>query len=140
MSRALRFSFVVAACTLVSVLDIEASDHAQTAGEVSYRRYCASCHGIAGRGDGPVAAALDPRPTDLTKLESGEAELMKQIDGRRTIRAHGTAAMPVWGEVFEQSLIGEPHRRRTALQRVQALADYVRRLRSPEVSPRSTPR
>jgi hypothetical protein len=53
---------------------------------------------------------------------------MGQIDGRRTIRAHGTAAMPVWGEVFEQSLIGEPHKRRTALHMVQTLADYVQRL------------
>ena len=46
---------------------------------------------------------------------------MRQIDGSRTVRAHGSAAMPVWGEVFEQSLIDEPHHRRTALLHVQAL-------------------
>ena len=50
---------------------------------------------------------------------------MRQIDGRRTIRAHGTAGMPVWGEVFEQSLIREPHKRRTALLQVKVLAEYV---------------
>ncbi len=94
-----------------------------------YRRDCAPCHGERGRGDGPAAAALCPPPTDLAKLDTSPAELMKQIDGRRTIRAHGSAAMPVWGEVFEQSLIGEPHRRRTALLKVQTLADYVYRLR-----------
>ncbi len=27
---------------------------------------CAACHGIAGRGDGPVSATLTPRPRDLT--------------------------------------------------------------------------
>lgn len=26
---------------------------------------CASCHGAAGRGDGPVSATLDPRPRDF---------------------------------------------------------------------------
>jgi len=57
---------------------------------------------------------------------------MRQIDGSRTVRAHGSAAMPVWGEVFEQSLIDEPHHRRTALQHAQALADHVYRLRRTE--------
>jgi len=95
------------------------------AGELLYHRYCASCHGLRGHGDGPVAEALDPRPADLTRLQSKTPELMRQIDGRRTIRAHGTAAMPVWGEVFEQSLIREPHKRRTALLQVKGLAEYV---------------
>jgi mono/diheme cytochrome c family protein len=102
---------------------------APPAGELLYRRYCAVCHGMDGRGDGPAAAALCPRPTDLTRLESTVAELMRQIDGRRTIRAHGTAEMPVWGETFEQSLIDEPHKRRTTLHMVQTLAEYVRQLR-----------
>ena len=99
-------------------------------GEALYMRYCASCHGIDGRGDGTVASALRTPPPDLTRLTYGEGELIKQIDGRRTIRAHGTSAMPVWGEIFEQSLIEEPHRRRTTLQRLQTLADYVARLRT----------
>ena len=102
---------------------------APSAGELLYRRYCAACHGVDGRGDGPAATALCPRPPDLTRLESNVPDLMRQIDGRRTIPAHGTGAMPVWGETFEQSLIGEPHKRRTALHMVQTLAEYVRSLR-----------
>jgi copper resistance protein D len=31
-----------------------------------YRANCASCHGTAGRGDGPAGAGLTPRPADLT--------------------------------------------------------------------------
>ena len=31
-------------------------------GAAAYASYCASCHGARGDGDGPVAAALDPRP------------------------------------------------------------------------------
>jgi mono/diheme cytochrome c family protein len=103
-------------------------DPAPPPGESLYRRYCAACHGGSGRGDGPAAGGLCPPPPDLTRVRSGIPELMRQIDGRRTIRAHGSAAMPVWGEVFEQSLISEPHRRRTALHQLQTLADHVHRL------------
>ena len=107
-----------------------AEDSAVQSGEILYRRYCASCHGTNGRGDGPAAPALSPRPSDLTRLQTGVSDLMRDIDGRRTIRAHGTSEMPVWGEVFEQSLIGEPHRRRTALLQVKTLAEYVRDLQT----------
>ena len=96
--------------------------------EVLYRQLCASCHGLEGAGDGPTAGALSPSPTDLTRLRSGVPELMKVIDGRRTVRAHGTAAMPVWGEVFEQALIDHPRQRRLALLHVQSLAEYVQGL------------
>ncbi|MEN8167668.1 MAG: c-type cytochrome, partial [Pseudomonadota bacterium] len=28
---------------------------------------CGSCHGLTGRGDGPAAAALDPKPRSFTE-------------------------------------------------------------------------
>ena len=37
-------------------------------GRVAYRLYCASCHGSAAEGDGPVAQYLKARPSDLTRL------------------------------------------------------------------------
>ncbi len=38
------------------------------AGRALYRQNgCGSCHGAAGRGDGPISHTLDPRPTDLTQ-------------------------------------------------------------------------
>jgi mono/diheme cytochrome c family protein len=36
------------------------------AGRALYARYCATCHGESGRGDGPSAAGFATRPTDLT--------------------------------------------------------------------------
>lgn len=96
--------------------------------EALFLRYCASCHGIGGTGDGPVADALKLRPTDLTQSKLALAELMKVIDGRRTVRGHGTAAMPVWGRVFEQAREGDPRQVRQSLRDVQALAEYVRAL------------
>ena len=110
---------------------------AADAGATLYRRYCASCHGLRGGGDGPAAEALTPRPTDLTRLTADLRVLMEQIDGRRAIRAHGTSAMPVWGVVFEKSLLGEPHARRTALLQLHEIAAHVQALRSrtPSSSP-----
>ncbi len=98
--------------------------------EPAYRQYCASCHGMDGRGDGPAAAALVPPPADLTRSHLGLPELMKVIDGRRTVRAHGSAAMPVWGEIFEAQSDRDDRRARQALREVQALAEYVLSLRS----------
>ena len=34
-------------------------------GEALYVRHCEACHGVDGRGDGPEAARLEPRPADL---------------------------------------------------------------------------
>jgi mono/diheme cytochrome c family protein len=75
-------------------------------GELLYRIHCASCHGPQGKGDGPVAAALTLRPSDLTTatLRAGgvfpEAELSAIIDGRTVVSAHGARDMPVWGLSF----------------------------------------
>lgn len=35
------------------------------AGQVVYERYCQTCHGVNGRGDGPGAEGLEPPPADL---------------------------------------------------------------------------
>ena len=95
-----------------------------------YVRHCASCHGIAGRGDGPAAESLTPRPTDLTRSSAGLAELMRVIDGRRIVRAHGSSDMPVWGDVFVGAIEEDDRRHRNALRNVQALAEYVLHLRA----------
>ena len=65
------------------------------------RRYCESCHGPAGKGDGPVAASLQRPPADLTTLAQraggrfDESVVMAVIDGRRAVAARGPREMPV---------------------------------------------
>ncbi len=39
-------------------------------GAVAYKTYCVTCHGAAGRGDGPAAVALNPKPKDLSNAEA----------------------------------------------------------------------
>lgn len=55
-------------------------------GRALFMENCASCHGSAGRGDGPLAAGLPRPPADLTRLRAeGEAfptvHVMSYIDG-----------------------------------------------------------
>jgi mono/diheme cytochrome c family protein len=76
-------------------------------GRDSFDRYCATCHGVSGKGDGPVGASLKARPADLTTLarRSGgafpRAEVLAFIDGTgRQIPAHGPTEMPLWGGIF----------------------------------------
>lgn len=38
----------------------------QDSGAAIYKSKCAICHGRGGKGDGPVAVSLRPRPADLT--------------------------------------------------------------------------
>ena len=47
---------------------------AATAGGALYAERCASCHGATGAGDGPAAAALDPKPADLATVASDQAD------------------------------------------------------------------
>ena len=41
-------------------------------GAALYRAHCATCHGAAGRGDGPGGAGLPRRPADLTAPHTAE--------------------------------------------------------------------
>ena len=73
-----------------------------------YRGYCASCHGTEGKGDGPVAPALNSKIPDLTTIAQRNGGVFpvtrvnKIISGDQIISAHGTREMPVWGPIFHQ--------------------------------------
>lgn len=102
-------------------------------GEVVFQTHCASCHGIGGRGDGPVAESLRvpvPNLRLLNQRYGGEFPadtVASYIDGRDFPDAHGERAMPVWGTVFAataQIVEGAA----TPEQRVDGLVDYLRTL------------
>jgi mono/diheme cytochrome c family protein len=77
-------------------------------GREMYRTYCAACHGVTGKGDGPAAAALKAPPPDLTTLARRNGgrfpavRVYQSIEGSAMIAAHGSSEMPVWGTVFRQ--------------------------------------
>ena len=101
------------------------------AGRDYYLRYCASCHGFEGKGDGPVSSALSVKPSDLTAIvrrRHGEFpmdELGAFIDGRNTIAAHGSRDMPVWGERFGGDFRGDPARDQVIRGEILMLLVYL---------------
>lgn len=59
---------------------------------------CVSCHGASGKGDGPAAAALNPKPADWTSAKvQGEPEgsLFWKI-------SNGRGPMPPWKHLSEK--------------------------------------
>jgi mono/diheme cytochrome c family protein len=92
---------------VVPSLSLAQEDEIIGGGKVKYQKYCASCHGPAGKGNGDMAALLVFKPADLTQLSkknNGEFpfwRIYRAIDGREVIRGHGTREMPLWGFVFQ---------------------------------------
>ena len=88
---------------------IPAEDLSGYDGPQLYKRFCASCHGPDGAGDGPVSASLRNRPPDLAGIaarrrgEFPEDRLRQIIDGRSGMAAHGARDMPVWGSDLQQA-------------------------------------
>jgi mono/diheme cytochrome c family protein len=77
-------------------------------GEKMFMKYCASCHGVTGKGEGSVAKSLKGVPPDLTLLQAPGEEfpfyrVQTAVDGEKAIEPHGTREMPVWGEVFKKT-------------------------------------
>ncbi|HEX7295308.1 MAG TPA: c-type cytochrome [Pyrinomonadaceae bacterium] len=100
-------------------------------GKEMYLKYCASCHGITGKGDGPVSRDLKVKVPDLTVLKHSNHgmyptdRVLSSIDGSRSVRAHGDRNMPVWGEVFRKEHEKEKYTELTALLKAKLIAEYV---------------
>lgn len=79
-----------------------------SAGGNLYRTYCVVCHGDGGRGDGPGAASLDPRPANLAQGEriAGLAPFQVFNTVRLGVEGTGMAGFPqlteqeVWDIAF----------------------------------------
>jgi mono/diheme cytochrome c family protein len=105
-----------------------------------YARYCTSCHGVGGRGDGPTAATLPTRPADLTaiaKRRNGQfpaAEIAKFIDGRFEFPAHGSREMPVWGERFGSDVPDSEVGESIARGNIASLVEYLKSIQQPPLA------
>jgi mono/diheme cytochrome c family protein len=93
----------VIAVAVVLVMPELVSAEAELIGSDEYQRSCLTCHGVGGRGDGPMAQYLTVKPADLTQLTKNNdglfpiIEIYQIIDGTTLVPTHGERAMPVWG-------------------------------------------
>ncbi len=54
----------IALTTLAAGLGFGADQVAQ--GKATFEQYCGACHGSGGKGDGPMAAGLNPKPKNFS--------------------------------------------------------------------------
>jgi mono/diheme cytochrome c family protein len=138
--RAIAYGAAVGVALLVHLtngIDVSArqpQNPSSAAGSVAtgadiYRTYCASCHGVGARGDGPLAESLRRRPANLTEIAKRNKGIYPQdlvyriIDGRQKVAGHGGPDMPVWGDAFMRTQ-GTPDEASVRV-RIQGLVDYL---------------
>lgn len=103
-----RYYAQIVAMIATSIFSLPASAQAfeEYSGQMTFQRFCASCHGEEGKGDGPVAQGIPIPVADLTTMQRRQGDdfpaeaLRRIIDGRNAVIFHGTRYMPVWGYEF----------------------------------------
>jgi mono/diheme cytochrome c family protein len=101
---------------------------APTDGKQMYANYCAPCHGVDGKGHGPVASALRNPPSDLTSLTRNnqgrfpDTHVTSVLLNGAKIPSHGSAEMPVWGPILANMNVANPQER---LLRISNLTSYL---------------
>ena len=76
------------------------------AGNVKYQQLCASCHGASGKGDGPAAKALNPKPrnhTDANYMKTISDEYIAKITKLGGVAVGKSPLMPPWGGVLSDA-------------------------------------
>jgi mono/diheme cytochrome c family protein len=112
-----------------------ASPTIQSSGKQTYMQYCASCHGLDARGEGPGALMLKAPPADLTTLANrhgGKFPHQYVYDVLRfgtRIYSHGSADMPIWGPVFGSL---DNYDDAAVRKRIKDLCDYLETLQQKE--------
>ncbi len=78
-------------------------------GKVLYKEYCAQCHGFTGKGDGPAASALEPKPAIHANMPFDKLPM----EYLYTVINHGGVAvgkspnMPYWGLTIGQQGVAD---------------------------------
>jgi mono/diheme cytochrome c family protein len=79
---------------------------AAEAGKGIFTSDCSTCHGVNAKGDGPAAAALDPKPSNLAALQSilNDGYLLWRIS-EGGMQAPFDSAMPAWKGILSERQI-----------------------------------
>src|ERR1035438_3137602 len=95
-----------------------------------FREFCAVCHGVDAKGNGPAADALKTRPSDLTQISRRDGnkfptvQMHRVVGGEDAVAAHGSRDMPTWGNAFK-SISADAA---SAEMRVNVLVEYLQKI------------
>lgn len=121
------------AAAAILVLGASGASAQSSTGLDEFIHSCASCHGVAAQGNGPLAEYMTVTVPDLTRIAAendGEfpmLQVIQIIDGRTGVRAHGSQ-MPVWGMRYQVEATpetGEYGAELVVRGRVLALAEHI---------------
>ena len=102
-------------------------------GKQMFVNYCAPCHGVEGKGNGPAAAALKKQPTDLAALSRNHGgkfpatHIVSVLQFGTANPSHGSAEMPMWGPVLG-SVNSTPSEPNVRALRISNLSSYLQTL------------
>lgn len=131
-ARSLLVAAAGALCIGRAALAFDAVTLEDYSGEEIFDRFCASCHGAEGRGDGPVSRSMNVAVPDLTTIavrygEFPAARIRDVIDGRGIdMQAHGTRSMPVWGYEFWVEEGADVNAQRAVRDAIAKLVEHLR--------------
>jgi len=97
-------------------------------GDMMYKQYCSACHGLDGKGGGPVASMLKVPPPDLSTLAKRHGGKFPYDYVSSVLRfgpgvsAHGSKDMPTWGPIFN---FLDKYNERSVRQRIKNLTGYL---------------
>jgi len=131
MHRTILFALLFAVCA-AGARDNPARDQTQLpanyvpSGGQIYKQHCSACHGADAKGHGPERRVLRIPAPDLTTLAKRHGGKFPYAYVTGVLRfgpgftSHGSAAMPIWGPLFEHY-----YNQSSAQQRIQNLCDYL---------------
>lgn len=125
MKGILSLCAAVALSLWVPVPGLAQSKGDANAGKAKYESLCAGCHGKTGKGDGPAAASLNPKPQDHTDGKTMNSLTDKYLfdiikDGGTGVKK--SPLMPAWGKTLKD-------------QEISNVISYIRSIAKPPYKP-----
>lgn len=83
-------------------------NYAEGQGKHLFDRYCATCHGDGGRGDGQNASNLNPAPPDMTTSKNAkDAAYLRRVITQGSAAVGRSPLSPPWGRSLSAQQIDD---------------------------------